>query len=73
MKASELRNAYINRLLDLPRPEALAEVRQFLIDAMDILEQSSEELPVIAAYNALESAIYDQSILSSTIIKALDE
>lgn len=70
MTPQQLRNDYINGLLKLPRQEVLVEVRQFLIDAMDILEQSSEELPVIAAYNALESAVYDQAILTSTIIEA---
>lgn len=70
MTPQQLRNDYINGLLKLPRQEVIAEVRQFLIDAMDILEQSSEELQVIAAYNALESAAYDQAILLSTIIEA---
>lgn len=52
--AEEFRFYYIEKLSKLTSFEVLLEVRQFLFDAMDIIEQTSEEKAIVKASSALE-------------------
>ncbi len=56
--AAGARAAYACMILDMPAgPARRAEVRQMLIDLLDVTEQSPDEAPLIAALEAYDKAV----------------
>lgn len=54
MDPSELRMLFIHSLIILDDERALREVRQLLIDAIDVLEQTHHEERLLAALKAMD-------------------
>ena len=46
------RHLFVDALEQLDRPEALAEIKQFLVEMMYLYEQSDEEEIIVKAYEA---------------------
>ncbi len=53
----ECRMRYIDSLMKLSPDKMLKETEQILLDIIDIVEQTDEETPVIAAYNAFLNSL----------------
>lgn len=54
---ADARVKWSNKVLNEPPRQIVAELRQVIIDALDLVEQTAEEKAVIAALNALEKEI----------------
>lgn len=53
--ASGARSAYVCMILDMPAgPTRRSEIRQMLVDLLDVVEQSPDEDPLIAALKAYD-------------------
>lgn len=54
----EVRYLYASAVLMMPSgPERCAELRQMLVDLLDVVEQSPDEAPLIAALAAFDKAV----------------
>jgi len=55
--AKQSHRAYVQAVLDMPAgPARRAEIRQLLVDLLDVVEQSADERPLIAALKAYDEA-----------------
>jgi hypothetical protein len=55
--AAGARAAYVCMILDMPAgPKRRAEIRQMLVDLLDVVEQTPDEDPLIAALEAYDGS-----------------
>jgi len=55
LEVGRRRSAYVEAVLEMSdSPERRAELRQMLVDLLDVVEQSGDESPLIAALKAFD-------------------